>query len=139
MTIKAATPYLLLNGRAEQAIALYERCLGAKTETLQRFGDVHGSCPEAQKNRVMHAQLRIGNAILLMSDGSDDNGPKDSGNISIALDMDNPDQARQIFDALGASGRVIQPLIEAPWGALFGVVVDELGVSWMFNCATQHA
>jgi len=25
-------------------------------------------------------------------------------------------------------------LFAAPWGALFGVVEDEFGISWMFNC-----
>jgi hypothetical protein len=59
--------------------------------------------------------------------------------ISIALDLDDVEEARRCFDALSASGKVIQPLIAAPWGALFGVVHDELGISWMFNCATKPA
>ena len=37
MTIKSATPYLILNGKAEQAIAFYQSALGAKLEALQRF------------------------------------------------------------------------------------------------------
>ncbi len=58
MTIKAATPYFILNGRAEKAIAFYQRALGAKLEMVQRFGDVDQSCPAAMKSRVMHAMLR---------------------------------------------------------------------------------
>ncbi len=139
MSIKSATPYLLLNGKSEQAIALYQRCLGARTETLQRFGDVDGSCPEALKNRVMHAELRVGEAVLMMSDGPTDAAPTGSDSISIALAMNDTEEARRSFDALAASGRVIQPLIAAPWGALFGVVSDELGINWMFNCATTPA
>lgn len=139
MSIKSATPYLLLNGKAEQAIALYQRVLGARTETLQRFGDMDGSCPDALKSRVMHAMLRVGDAVLMMSDGSDDSAPTNSGNVSIALDLDDPEEGRRIFDGLAASGRVIQPLIAAPWGALFGVVGDEYGIHWMFNCATKPA
>jgi len=35
MTITTATPYLMIpNGKAEQAIALYQRCLGATAERL---------------------------------------------------------------------------------------------------------
>jgi hypothetical protein len=26
-----------------------------------------------------------------------------------------------------------EPLFDAPWGDLFGVVSDELGINWMFN------
>ncbi|RKH38718.1 hypothetical protein [Corallococcus sicarius] len=66
MSIQSAIPYFHLNGRVERAIALYQRVLGARTETLQRFGDVDGSCPAAMKSRVMHAELRVGSALLMM-------------------------------------------------------------------------
>jgi len=138
MSIQAATPYLMLNGKSQQAIALYQRALGAKVEVLQRFGDVDGSCPDALKDRVMHAALRVGSALLMMSDGpSAEASPPDGGSVSVALDFNDAEAGRQAFDALAASGTVIQPLIDAPWGALFGVVRDEVGIPWMFNCATK--
>ncbi|AKJ08277.1 PhnB protein [Archangium gephyra] len=135
MTIKAATPYFLFNGRAEQAIALYQRALGAKLEMQQRFGDVDQSCPTAMKHRIMHAALRVGDALLMMSDGADEATPLQSGNVSVALEFDDPGQARHCFDALATNGKVVQPLIDAPWGGLFGVVGDEFGIHWMFNSA----
>jgi PhnB protein len=139
MTIKAATPYLILNGRAEQAIAFYQRALGAKLETVQRFGDVDQSCPVAMKNRVMHAALRVGDALLMMSDGGPNEGalPR-NGSVNVALDFDDPDQARRCFDALAANGQVVQPLIDAPWGGMFGALGDEFGINWMFNSATAR-
>ncbi|QRK08841.1 VOC family protein [Archangium violaceum] len=135
MAIKAATPYFILNGRTEQAIALYQRALGAKLETLQRFGDVNQSCPAAMKSRVMHAMLRVDDATLMMSDGPNEEAPPRGGSVSVALTIDDPDQARRCFDALATNGQVIQALIDAPWGGLFGVVCDEFGISWMFNSA----
>nr|AYM52483.1 hypothetical protein [Archangium gephyra] len=134
MTIQAATPYLILNGRAEQAIAFYQRALGAKVEAMQRFGDVDQSCPTAMKSRVMHAQLRVGDAILMLSDSNEDT-PLKGGSVNVALQLDDPEQARQCFDALAAKGTVVQPLIEAPWGAMFGALSDEFGINWMFNSA----
>lgn len=134
MTIKTATPYLILNGRAAQAIAFYESALGAKTSTIQRFGDVDGSCPDAKRELVMHAEQRIGSAPLFMSDGPGEGPLAKSGAVSIALDLDDESEARRCFDALAASGNVVEPLFAAPWGALFGVVEDEFGISWMFNC-----
>ncbi len=134
MSIRAATPYFLLNGRTEQAIALYQQALGARTETLQRFGDMPGGCPAALKNRVMHAELRVGGAVLMMSDGPQDTPQAPGGgNVSVALSFDDPAQLRRGFDALAATGKVIQPVIDAPWGGLFGVVQDEFGISWMVN------
>lgn len=135
MTIKAATPYFILNGRTEQALALYQRALGAKLETLQRFGDVDQSCPAAMKSRVMHAALRVGDALVMMSDGPNDEAPPRSGNMSVALSFDDPEQARRCFDALATNGKVIEPLFDAPWGDLFGALYDEFGINWMFNSA----
>jgi PhnB protein len=71
----------------------------------------------------------------MMSDGSDDSAPPQSGNVSVALEFDDPDQARSAFDALATKGKVVQPLIDAPWGGMFGVVGDEFGIHWMFNSA----
>ena len=38
MTIQSAIPYFILNGKAQSAIAFYQRALDAKVETLRRFG-----------------------------------------------------------------------------------------------------
>jgi PhnB protein len=135
MTIKAATPYFILNGRAEKAIAFYQRALGAKLEMVQRFGDVDQSCPAAMKSRVMHAALRVGDALVMMSDGPGEGAPPQSGSVNVALDFDDPEQARSCFDALAANGQVVQPLIDAPWGGMFGALADEFGINWMFNSA----
>ena len=134
MTISKATPYLIVGGQSERAIALYQAAFRAEVKSLQRFGDVNGSCPEAQKQRVMHAELTLGGATLMLSDG-DGETPSPGAVVSIALNLDDPAQAHESFEVLAKSGKTIQPLFDAPWGALFGVVVDELGVSWMFNCA----
>jgi len=135
MTIRAATPYLILNGQAVRAIALYERSLDAHTQSVQRFGDVNDSCPTALRELVMHAELRVGSAPIFLSDGPGNAPLTKGGAVSIALDFDDVDEARRMFDALATSGNAIQPLMDAPWGALFGVVEDEFGISWMFNCA----
>lgn len=134
MTIKAATPYLMVHGQAEQAIAHYGEALGATVETLMRFGDVDQSCPAAQKSLVMHSVLRVGQAVLMLSDSSEKKEPVPGDTVSVALDFSDANKAHRSFEALAAGGRVIEPLMQAPWGALFGALVDKFGVSWMFNC-----
>lgn len=133
MTIKAATPYLILNGRAPQAVEFYQRALGAKVEALQRFGDVDQSCPEAMRNNVMHAELRVGSALLMLSDGPGSGPVPQGGAVNVALDFDDVAEARRCFDALAAGGTVVQPIIDAPWGGIFGALADSFGVNWMFS------
>ena len=135
MTIKAATPYLTLGGKAAEAVPFYQRALGAEVTALQRFGEVQHNCPDAMKNQVMHAELKVGDALLMMSDGTPDTKPTPGGTVNVALNFDNSAQARKCFEALSEKGAVFQPLIDAPWGALFGALQDQYGVNWMFNSA----
>lgn len=137
MTIKAATPYLILNGKADEAIELYRTALRATPEALVRFGDMDGSCPVAQRQRVMHAALRVGQALLMLSDGPGEGEIQKGGPVSVALDLDDADELKRVFDALASSGTVIQPIMDAPWGGLFAVVTDRYQVSWMFNCTAK--
>lgn len=142
MTIKTATPYLIMSGKAEQAIALYQRALGATVETKMRFGDVDQSCPEAKKNFVMHALLKVGSGVLMLSDGAGDGSTptgKGGSTVEVALDFSDADEAQRRFTALSAGGKVREPLRAAPWGALFGALTDEFGIEWMFNCEVKQS
>ena len=134
MTIRSATPYLVVRGRAREAIALYARALGAVTESMQRFGDVDAHCPEARKDLVMHASLRVGEALVLLSDGPHASEPsREPPSCSVALDFDDEAQLRRAFRSLSVNGTPVMSPFAAPWGALFAAVVDEFGVSWMLN------
>lgn len=138
MTIQAATPYLILSGRAQRGLDLYARVLGAKIEGVQRFGEVDQSCPMARRDLIMHASLRVGTALVMLSDGPEEvPGAPGPGAVSVALDFDDESELRRVFDGLVASGKPIMPVFDAPWGALFAVVTDELGVNWMLNCSKR--
>jgi PhnB protein len=134
MSIRAATPYLILNGRAERALALYTRALGATTEAFTRFGEADVHCPVAHQHHIQHATLRVGEALIMLSDGHVQDGAPPSL-VSIALDFDDETELRQRFAALLSTGKAILPVLDAPWGAVFGVVEDELGVHWMMSCS----
>lgn len=136
MTIKAATPYLILQGKADEAIEFYRGALRATPEALIRFGDMDGSCPVARRQLVMHCVLRFGSALIMLSDGPGEGALPPTGIVSVALDLDDAEELRRIFEALAASGTVIEGIIDAPWGGLFGALRDRYGVSWMFNCTT---
>jgi PhnB protein len=129
------SPYLLFNGQAEQAVRLYERTLGAKLEGLSRFGDVPGSeTPELHKNLVIHAALRIGDSMLMISDAMPDKPVPTESNIQVCLQFRDTEEMAAKFAALAEGGRVEMPLQDTFWGARFGMLQDRLGIHWMFNC-----
>lgn len=135
MAIKTAVPYLILRGKADEAIGLYERALGAKVGVLQRFGEVMNDCPDAMKRWVMHAELQVGSATIMLSDGGPREGEPTAGTVNVALAFDDAAQAHASFEALAKGGTTVEPLAAAPWGGLFGALTDPYGIGWMFTSA----
>lgn len=135
MSIKQLNPYLNFNGTAAEAIQLYERALGARTEALQRFGEIPGMpVADEDKDRVMHARLRIGQGVVMISDTPRGEPAAPGGNVHVCLDLDDLADATTKFNTLAAGGKVTMPLHDTFWGATFGALIDAHGVSWMFNC-----
>lgn len=138
MSITQLNPYLNFNGTAGEAIRLYERALGAKVEASQRFGEAPGmTVPEEHKHRIMHARLRIGAGIVMISDAPPNMPVATEGNVHICLDFDDVADATTRFNALAAGGKITMPLQDTFWGATFGMLTDAFGVRWMFNCTKK--
>ena len=77
-------PYLLLDGRCEEAIEFYRRALGAKVTALRRFKDSPeprqpSMCAVGREDKVMHASVRIGHTTVMASDGRCEGRPKHLG------------------------------------------------------------
>lgn len=140
MPVRQLNPYLNFDGTAAKAIALYEKALNAKVDNVQRYGDVPGMDVKPQdKDRVMHAVLRIGAGTLMLSDGPGGGRPVPTeSNTWITLDYDDAAEMAGQFDALGAGGQVVMPLQDTFWGAKFGMLTDAFKINWMFNCETKR-
>jgi PhnB protein len=139
MAIKQLNPYLNFNGTADKAIKLYESALGAKTESIQRFGDIPGNTPAPEhKDRVIHALLRLGPGIIMISDSQPGSPVTPQGPMFVCVDFDDPSDMGRRFEALSAGGKVTMPLQDTFWGAKFGILTDAYGIQWMFNCTTKQ-
>ena len=127
-------PYLFYNGRCEEAIAFYQRTLGAEVTMMMRNKDAPAGStpplPPGSENKVMHATLAIGGAIVMASDGMGSAGPEFKG-FSLSLAYPTEAECRRAFDALGEGGSVQMPLGRTFWSACFGMVTDRFGVQWM--------
>ncbi|HLT35729.1 MAG TPA: VOC family protein [Enhygromyxa sp.] len=135
MSIKQVTPYLSFNGTAEAAIALYTRALGAEVQGLLRYAEMPaeaGTCAPADKQRVMHACLRIGEAQLMLSDVPESQPVPTETNVNVCLELDDIDEMQRKFEALAAGGTVVMNIHDAFWGSKFGMLKDQFGVDWMF-------
>jgi len=109
MTIE---PYLFFNGCCEEAIAFYQKALGAEVLMTMRYKDSPeppppGMVPAGWDNKIMHTCVRIGDANVMASDGCSD----------------------------GAHFQVQMPLGKTFWSPCFGMVTDRFGVGWMVTVA----
>lgn len=140
MAIKALNPYLFFNGDAAEAIQLYEKVLGAKTEGLMRMGDMAGPpVPPEHRNRVVHALLHLGPGAVMISDAPPDQPMGRDSNVQVTLDFDDVGEMTRKFEALAQGGKVDMPLQDTFWGARFGALTDRHGIHWMFNCALKKS
>lgn len=135
MAIKQLNPYLFFNGDAAEAIKLYERVLGAKVESIQRYGDIPGNTPKPEnKDRVIHAMLMIGPAVVMISDETAGSTVSKTTNVHVCMDFEDVEDQAAKFEALAEGGQVTMALEDTFWGARFGTLVDRYGIHWMFNC-----
>ena len=142
MSITNLNPYINFNGDAEKAIKLYERALGARSENVMRWSELPpgegGNVAPEHKNRIMHALLHVGDFELMVADTPPDQ-PAQVGNRShVNLSFDDVSDMQKKFEALSSGGQVTMPIQDAFWGAKFGMLKDQFGVQWMFNCQQEQ-
>ena len=136
-------PYLFFDGQADDAIAFYQKALGAQLEFRMSFAESPDPIPEGQlppgaENQVMHATLRIGETGLMLSDGGCMSGAK-LGGFALSLDWPTEAEARRAFDAVAEGGSVGMPMDKTFWSPCFGMVTDRFGVQWMISVEDERA
>ena len=127
--------YLFFDGRCEEAIEFYKKTLGAKVEMLMRFKDSPepaqpGMVLPGAENKVMHSSFRIGDTVVMASDGRCLGKPSFQG-FSLSITVPNEAEAKRVFAALGDGGQVQMPLTKTFFSPQFGMVADRFGVGWM--------
>jgi PhnB protein len=127
-------PYLNFNGQCEEAFRFYQATLGGDV-VLMTFGDspMAAQMPADSHNRIMHARLSVGDAVLMGSDGPPQHDERPKGSY-VSVNIAEPSEADRILNALAQDGAVQMPIAETFWAQRFGMVVDRFGTPWMVNC-----
>lgn len=126
--------YLFFGGRCEEALELYRTALGAQVEMMLRGKDSPeppppGMQPPGWENKIMHVSFRIGDTVVMASDGCGPGEPFSGFSLSVSLPTEA--EAQRVFAALAAGGEVRMPLGKTFWSPCFGMLKDKFGVGWM--------
>jgi PhnB protein len=116
-----AEPYLYFGGRCEEALGFYRAAIGAEAAVIARFGDADSP--------VAHAVIRVGNSVILASDGPG-GGPAEFGGFSLSLTASDDAEAEKVFAALADAGQVQVPIAPTPFASRLGILTDRFGVPW---------
>jgi PhnB protein len=126
-------PYLMFNGRCEEAINFYKSELGAEVLALMRFKEnppPAGMTPANWDDKIMHSCFKIGQSEVMASDGTCADNTTFSG-VTLSIQVDNESEAGRTFNALSKGGKVKMPLGKTFFSPSFGMLDDRFGVSWM--------
>jgi PhnB protein len=117
-----ATPSLVVHDAAK-AIDFYKKAFGA--EERMRMPDPDG--------RIIHAEIKIGDSIIFLSDeipGMGGKSPQSAGAYTGAIYLYVPDVDEVFAQAVAAGGKASGGVNEMFWGDRLGHFVDPFGHSW---------
>lgn len=125
-SMQSITAHLVVQDAA-RAIEFYKRAFGA--EQRARMDDPTG--------KVMHAELKIGNSILMLADeypGMGNPAPSKEGS-PVVLNLYSDDVDALWRRATDAGATVTMPLGDQFWGDRYGQIRDPFGHAWALG---QH-
>ena len=117
-------PYLIVRNAAK-AIEFYKQLFGA-TEVVRM--------PNPEGGSIMHAELKIRNSMLMLTDENPKFGClsplSQSGQPPLSIFLYVPDVDAVFAKATSLGATVAMPLMDAFWGDRYGKLVDPFGHVW---------
>src|ERR1700722_13196319 len=129
-TRQTATAYLCVKNAAA-AIEFYKKVFGA-TE-IMRLADPGG--------RIGHAEIRIGNSSIYLSDEHPEYGivgPQTLGGSPVKMSLSVPDVDAVVARAVEAGGKIVRPVQDQFYGERSGHFEDPFGQVWMISTTTEQ-
>jgi PhnB protein len=121
---RSVTPYVIVDGAAE-AIEFYKKAFGAEEVLRMPMGD-----------RIGHAEIRIGDSIVMLSDEWPDFGmlgPKSRGGPTSTMMFYVQDCDALFRQAVAAGATEVRPLQDQFYGDRSGTVADPFGHHWTLS------
>ena len=133
--------YLMFNGRCRRGARVLQegdRRQGRDDDAFQGRAR-KGSARPGTENKIMHSSFKVGDTVVMASDGMCTATKPEFKGISLTLNPKTEAECERLFNALADGGQVFQPLIKTFFSPKFGVVADKFGVNWMVLVEQQTA
>ena len=121
----SVTPYLTISGAA-QAIEFYKKAFGA-TELMRM---------PAPGGKIGHAELKIGNSVIMLADESPEAGnrsPQSLGGTPVSILIYVEDVDAVFKRAVAAGAKVVREVADQFYGDRSGGITDPFGHGWYIH------
>jgi PhnB protein len=128
------TPYLLFEGKCQQAMEFYKSCFGGELTAIKvKDSPAKDFMPAVQQEKILNARLRSGQLEISASDWlRPDQTPIRGNTVCLYLSRGTLEELKTLFERLSVGAEVTDPLKEHFFGT-YGALNDKFGVRWMFQ------
>jgi PhnB protein len=128
------TPYLLFDGKCQQAMKFYKSCFGGElTATKVKDSPAKDFMPAVQQEKIVYARLRSGKLAISASDWlRPDRTPIRGNTVCLYLSRGTFEELKTLFKRVSEGAEVTDPVKEQFFGT-YGALNDKFGVRWMFQ------
>jgi PhnB protein len=118
----SVTPHLVIAG-VKEAIEFYRKAFGATARSQL----------EGPGGKVVHAEIEIGGAMLMLAEEMPEwgaLGPRSTKGSPVSVHLYVPDVDAVVERAVKAGARVTMPVADQFWGDRYGTLEDPYGHRW---------
>ena len=126
--------YIGFNGKCSEAMNFYKECLGGELFfNVIRESPMASQFPENMQDKILHSSLTKNALVLIATQSVGPEGYTKGNNIALSLNCSSEEEINTLFSKLSKDGKIVDGLKPQFWGAIFGVLTDKFGITWMLN------
>ena len=114
---------IYFNGTCKEAIELYKNALNAEVKTLME---------DADAKLVVHAELMIHDALLILNDFGNDDGACNAGGYQLCLQFENEEALKRAYSKMELESVTIDPMQPTDYSPCTVRFEDRFGARWAF-------
>lgn len=139
MAIKTVT-HLNFRGDARAALAFYQSVFGGELLAIS-YRDANAIAEASEADQVMWGQVASAAGFTIMAYDVPSRLSWNSGEIPFFVSVrgDTPDEISTYWQGLSRGATILQPLEPSGWSALYGMLKDRFGITWVLDVQSPQA
>ncbi len=126
--------FINFDGNCREAVEFYAKVFKSEVKSLMTYEqappDPNYALPESDKDRVMYADVQIGNLTAMFMDMPSGMPLIKGNNITPTISVNDIEEVKRLYNELKADGKVEMELQKTFYSDLYGMVTDKFGLIW---------